>query len=146
MNTTPDQTANAAEIRNLIDAWLQGVRNKDIATIMAHHTPDMIAFDVPEPFQFTSAGEYARHWEKCMEYCVGEQVFEMSEQKITAGDDVAFATGVFRCAGTGKDGQPFECRSRATLGFQKIDGQWNFTHEHHSMPMAMPAEGAESCQ
>lgn len=138
---TPSVSAEAA-IRELISKWEAAAQQKDIEGIMAHHTPDMIAFDVPPPLRFTSAAEYGKHWASFFPMFPGHAVFRTSELKITAGEDVAFATCLTHCGGTQADGTTCEGTARTTLGFQKIDGQWHFTHEHHSMPMSMGEECA----
>lgn len=61
-------------------------------------------------------------------------VFEISELNITAGDDVAFATALIRCAGTEANGDKVELGVRLTIGVGKISGRWTVTHEHHSVP------------
>lgn len=128
---------NEEQIRELITNWASASKNKDIKGIMAYHVPDLIAFDVPEPIQFTDAAAYAKHWESFFPMMTGDVIFDVQELKITAGEDVAFSTCLIRCGGTGPDGKTCEGTSRTTLGFRKIDGQWHFTHEHHSMPMSM---------
>jgi ketosteroid isomerase-like protein len=47
---------------------------------------------------------------------------------------VAFATALMRCAGTEANGDKLELDFRLTVGLKKIDGRWNVTHEHHSIP------------
>jgi ketosteroid isomerase-like protein len=132
---------NEEQIRDLISNWATAAKNKDIKGIMAYHVPDLIAFDAPQPLQFKDAESYARHWESFFPMSTGEMIFEVQELKITAGEDVAFSTSLILCGGTEPNGNKFECTSRTTLGFRKIDGQWHFTHEHHSMPMSMDGCG-----
>jgi ketosteroid isomerase-like protein len=38
-----------AEIRNLIEGWARAVRAKDQEGVLAHHTDDIVRFDVPPP-------------------------------------------------------------------------------------------------
>lgn len=135
---------NEDQIRELIANWAEASKKKDIKGIMAHHVPDLIAFDVPHPIQFKDAASYTKHWESFFPMMSDDFGFEIQELKITAGEDVAFSTSLIRCSGTQPDGTPFEGVSRATLGFRKIDGQWHFTHEHHSMPMSMEGCGAST--
>ena len=41
--------SNESEIRNLIESWAKAVRAKEIDDVLAHHTSDMVMFDVPPP-------------------------------------------------------------------------------------------------
>ncbi len=137
-------STNETQIRELITNWAAAAQKKDIKGIMAYHVPDMIAFDVPNPLQFKDAASYTKHWESFFPMMSEDFAFEIQELKITAGEDVAFSTSLIHCTGTQPDGTPFKGTSRATLGFRKIDGQWHFTHEHHSMPMSMEGCGSSS--
>jgi ketosteroid isomerase-like protein len=60
-------------------------------------------------------------------------IFELSELKITAGSDVAFCTGLIRCAESAS-GKSEELTVRLTVCYRKTDGQWMVMHEHHSEP------------
>ena len=43
-------TTNEHEIRLLIENWAMAVRKGDIDAILAHHSDDMVMYDVPSPF------------------------------------------------------------------------------------------------
>jgi ketosteroid isomerase-like protein len=60
--------------------------------------------------------------------------FELSDIRITAGSDVAFATARGECLGPDDSGKPAELEFRLTIGLRKIDGDWVVEHEHHSVP------------
>ncbi len=55
-------------------------------------------------------------------------MFVIEDLAITAGETVAFATGLLRIGGSK------EPVCRLTLGLKKIDGKWMIAHEHHSAP------------
>jgi len=135
---------NEDQIRELITNWAEAAQKKDIHGIMAYHVPDLIAFDVPHPLQFKDAESYTKHWVSLFPIMGDDIAFDIQELKITAGEDVAFSTSLIRCSGTQPDGTPFEGMSRMTLGFRKINGQWHFAHEHHSMPMSMEGCGVST--
>ena len=50
--------SNEAQIRGLIEAWAKAVRDRDIDAILAHHSGDMVMYDVPAPFQSTGIDAY----------------------------------------------------------------------------------------
>ena len=136
-------TTNETAIRQLIADWEIAARTHDIEGVMAYHTSDMLAFDVPPPDQIKGADAYRKHWETCFTYFQGPGIFEVTELNVTAGEEVAFATCITHCGGTQLNGETCQGTARATLGFRKIDGQWMFTHEHHSMPISMGDETSE---
>jgi ketosteroid isomerase-like protein len=60
--------------------------------------------------------------------------FELSDVRITAGQEVAFATAHGKCFGPNGRGGVEELDFRLTLGPRKSDGRWVIEHEHHSVP------------
>jgi ketosteroid isomerase-like protein len=53
---------------------------------------------------------------------------------ITADGDVAFCRSLNRISGTRTDGEETDVWVRATVGLRRIDGSWQVTHEHSSLP------------
>ncbi len=100
-----------------------------MAGILAHHTEDVVMFDVPEPLQSLGLDAYRQTWELFFRYGSPEpDVFVIEDLHVTAGSDVAFASGLLRIGGSPSP----VCR--LTLGLVKRDGQWFIAHEHHSAP------------
>lgn len=60
--------------------------------------------------------------------------YEVRDLAITAGQDVAFASYLYRVTGTRTDGAVVDMWVRATGGYRKIDGAWTIAHEHQSVP------------
>jgi uncharacterized protein (TIGR02246 family) len=124
------------EIRNLIEDWAKAVRAKDIDGVLAHHTDDMVMFDVPPPVIVEGIDAYRETWPEFFKWQQqGEGSFDIVSLNITAGDDVAFATAVLRCGSKEelkKDNAP---RLRLTVGLRKDNGRWQIAHEHHSFPL-----------
>ena len=127
------EASNKQLIKEIIDNWAKAVRAKDIPAILAHHSPDILLFDVPEPLvQSKGIDAYRISWEQVFYNWYGDDGgFDVTELNITAGDDVAFCTGIINCSGTDK-GQKVHIKVRLTVGLRKIDGRWIITHEHHS--------------
>lgn len=112
------------QIRSVLDAWAQAVRNVDMPAILANHADDMVMFDVPVPLQSRGMDAYRKTWDLFFEYSSGgPDSFNLIEVEITAGDTVAFAHGIL---GIGKS------RLRLTVGLRKENGKWLIAHEHHS--------------
>lgn len=116
-------------IQSLIRSWEQAIQNGDIDGILAHHSESVLMFDVPEPLQSVGIEDYRKTWELFFRYGTpNQEVFVIEDLRITAGDEVAFATGLLRIGGTS------EPVCRLTLGLIRSNDQWKIVHEHHSAP------------
>jgi uncharacterized protein (TIGR02246 family) len=119
-------TDNDKAIRILIERWAAAVRAADMEAILANHADDVVMFDVPEPLQSKGIDAYRATWELFFRYSPGGPgSFDIAELNVTAGDDVAFATGILTIMGS-----PL----RLTVGLRREDGTWLIAHEHHSYP------------
>jgi ketosteroid isomerase-like protein len=132
------QHANKEEIqiKALLEAWADAVRQHDITAILAHHEPDMVMFDLPPPLQCKGIEAYRQTWDLFFRYHKPGAAFDIQELTVTAGQEVAFAVAIMRCGPDSssnpadKDGFLF----RLTVGLRKVDGNWRIAHEHHSVP------------
>lgn len=134
MSVSNSKTTGEARIRERIEAWAKSVRARDIDGIMASHAPDILLFDVRPPVQSRGIDAYRKSWEQFFPWFGDSGIFDISELRVTAGNDVAFCHGLIRCNGTGTSGGKVELVVRLTVCYQKINGQWMVTHEHHSEP------------
>jgi ketosteroid isomerase-like protein len=60
--------------------------------------------------------------------------YEIRDLRISAGGGVGFSHGLNHVSAIRKDGNRLDMWWRSTVGFQKIDGRWQITHEHNSVP------------
>jgi len=127
-------TSDESDIRRLIEAWAAAVRAKNLAGILADHSPDIVMFDVPPPFQSGGIEAYRKTWDVFFNWFQDSGVFNIEEMNITTGQDVAFVTALMRCAGTEPTGERTELPFRLTVDLKKINGRWTVMHEHHSVP------------
>jgi ketosteroid isomerase-like protein len=133
-------TVSEAEIRTLIENWASAVRAQRIDDVLAHHTDDIVMFDVPPPVAVKGIDAYRATWPEFFAWqrAAGGS-FEIVSLDVTAGVDVAFATAVLRCASKEalkKDDTP---KLRLTLGLRREGGAWQIAHEHHSFPLELAA-------
>ena len=128
--------ANVAEVRDLIDAWAEAVRERNLDGVLVSHAEDIVYFDVPPPVQSRGLDAYRRSWvDEFFPWFGASGVFEVDELRVTASADVAFCHGLIRCGGTGPNGgRTDELTVRLTVCLAKIDGRWAVVHEHHSEP------------
>ena len=136
MNDRQHGSADEAAVRTVVESWMAAVRRKDIAGILENHSPDIVMFDVPPPFQSRGIEAYRNTWDPFFSWSCDPVAFDATEMSITAGADVAFVVAAMRCAGPGANGKPESLDFRLTVGLRKIDGRWTITHEHHSVPAA----------
>jgi uncharacterized protein (TIGR02246 family) len=123
-----------AAIRDVIESWTAAVRRRDLGGILENHSPDIVMFDVPPPFQSRGIESYKKTWDVFFSWSSDPVPFDITEMNITAGSDVAFVVATMRCAGPGPHGKQEGLDFRLTIGLRKIDGRWIITHEHHSIP------------
>lgn len=117
------------DIQSLIRSWERAIQNGDMDGILAHHSESVLMFDVPEPLQSVGIEDYRKTWELFFRYgAPSQELFVIEDLRVTAGDEVAFATGLLRIGGSS------EPVCRLTLGVTKRNGQWQIVHEHHSAP------------
>jgi uncharacterized protein (TIGR02246 family) len=126
-----------AAMRRLIEDWAAAVRARDVGGVVAHHTDDVLMFDVPPPVAVRGISAYRETWPAFFEALTqGRAAFDIVELNVTAGETVAFATALLRCDSQqqlAKDSSP---RLRLTIGLRKVGGAWKIAHEHHSFPAA----------
>ena len=125
---------NEAAVREVIVFWTAAVRRRDIEGILENHSSDIVMFDVPPPFQSRGIEAYRKTWDLFFSWSSEPVSFDVSEMRVTAGNDVAFVVATMRCAGPGAGGKSEALDFRLTVGLRKIEGRWSVTHEHHSVP------------
>ncbi|MFI6996013.1 YybH family protein [Nocardia sp. NPDC050175] len=132
--TRTTEATDDADIRGVIDRWVEAFRNRDVDAAMAIHAADTVSFDIAPPLRYVGTDEYRRPWEATFANFTGPIEFEIRELAITIGTDVAFSRSLNRMMGTMRDGQEADLWLRWTACFQKRDGQWLIVHDHSSVP------------
>jgi uncharacterized protein (TIGR02246 family) len=128
-----DSKENEIQIRELVENWAKAVRNRDIETILAHHSDDMVMYDVPKPFQSVGIDAYRKTWDLFFAY-TKPGVFDIQELRIIADENVAFCFAAMKCADKSNGAEFIDLDFRLTIGLKKINDQWTIVHEHHSIP------------
>jgi ketosteroid isomerase-like protein len=124
--TAMTDTSNEHDIRRLVEDWAAAVRASDAEGAVAHHTADIVMFDVPLPLQSRGLEEYRKTWELFFaNNRGGPGSFEVTDLHIAASDNVAFCHALLNIFGS---------TARLTMGLRKERGQWLVAHEHHSYP------------
>lgn len=122
------------EIRRLIEAWAAAVHSGDIDRVMRDHVDDIVMFDVPPPDDGVRGSDaYRATWPPFFEW-QQRALFEIVELDVTAGEDVAYAWALLRCAEPQQLAAEPDQRLRLTVGLRREGGRWQVAHEHHSFP------------
>ncbi len=116
-------------VRERIVNWARAISSGDRAGILAHHASDLLMFDFPAPV-VEGIAAYDRTWDFFFANPKGPISFVPHDLRVTAGEDVAFASCLVRCDGTSGG----HVDLRLTVGLRKVAGEWTVIHEHHSVP------------
>jgi uncharacterized protein (TIGR02246 family) len=123
------RTSNEATIRALTEAWARAVRAKDMKGVLAHHTDDIVMFDVPMPLQSKGMKEYRKTWELFFDHNPGgPRSFNVTELRIVASESVAYCHALVKI---------YDSKVRVTMGLRKEGRKWLIAHEHHSYPVEL---------
>jgi ketosteroid isomerase-like protein len=125
---------NEMQVRTLIENWVKAVNEKDTDAILAHHSTDIVMYDLPGPLQSVGIEAYRKTWDLFFGCNMDLGSFMVQDLHITADERVAFCFSTMKCQGRDKNGKVEELDFRLTVGLKKINNQWTFTHEHHSIP------------
>ncbi|HVZ98161.1 MAG TPA: nuclear transport factor 2 family protein [Chitinophagaceae bacterium] len=132
-NNLTNTKENEIQIRQLVENWAQAVRNKDIETILAHHSADIVMYDVPKPFKSVGLDAYRKTWDTFFAFTkLG--VFDIQQLHVIADENVAFCFAEMKCADKSNSAEFIELDFRLTIGLKKINNEWTIVHEHHSVP------------
>lgn len=135
MNT--QRESDGAQLRWHIEGMAAAIAAKDAETLRRIYAPDVVSFDVEAPLQHLGVDAKMKNWERV--FTVFREVdYEVRDLALTVGADVAFGHMFGRLRGTLMSGAVTEGTwVRATLCFQKLDGQWRIAHDQASVPIEM---------
>jgi uncharacterized protein (TIGR02246 family) len=137
MTTQGTKAADEAAVRALIENIAKACRAKDATAVTANYAPNVLAFDVINPLQYTGADAAAKRATEWFASWQGAIAYEIHDLSIAAGDDTAFCHSLNQVNGTKADGQKVDMWWRATVCCRKLDGKWMVTHLHSSVPFDM---------
>ena len=133
--TADNQNAEgAARIRAIIYERVEGIGNKDGRALVVNHAPEAVIFDVLDPLHYRGAETVRERAEKWLAGYATPIGYEVRDLDIVAGGDVAFCRYLYRVSGTTNEGGEVDMWVRATVCFQKNEGEWQIVHAHQSVP------------
>ena len=130
-----DAAAEEIAIRCVIDAWTQGLHDKDAEAVAACLGGDLVVYSLAPPLTAPDDdGEGLAAWFGTWSSPIG---YAFRDLAIAAAGDVAFAHGLAHMTGTKTDGETPDLWFRCTLGLRKLSGAWKIVHQHESVPFLM---------
>ena len=129
------QATDEAQIRFILDEWVNALQVKDIDKIMSLYSPEVVTFDVVPPLQYAGSEAYGKSFRRMFDAFRGVIAFETRDLSIAVGAGVAFSHSLVRTCGTMKSGRETDRWLRRTVCLRKISGKWLITHEHVSVPV-----------
>jgi ketosteroid isomerase-like protein len=133
------------QIRRLVAEKAAGVRVKDPETMTAAYAREVVMFNLAPPLRQPADARDPKPVEAWLATFEGPMDLEVRDLAITVSGDVAFCTSLNCLRATPRGAtERFELWHRVTLGLRKIDGAWQITHEHESVPFEMDGSGRAS--
>ncbi len=129
--STATDSTEEAKVRERLEAWADAVRRHDLDGVAAHHSADVVYFDVSPPTQVRGIRGYIASWSPFFAYLGETGGFDLDEVRIIAGTDVAFIHAILLVRG---ETETSPASVRLTVGLRKLAGEWTIIHEHHSVP------------
>lgn len=122
------------QVQRIVAARCHAVFKGDATGIVKDVAENVVIFDVVGAMFAvgkSAALERARQWLASYD---GPPLWEIENLNVAAGDDVAFCHCISRARGTLKTQVEVDMWFRTTLGFQKLNNQWQIVHDHSSEP------------
>src|SRR5579862_8360359 len=90
MTVEDNKKNDEAEIKRVIESWVEALRARDIDRVMSIYAPDLVSFDIVPPLRYVGADTYRKHWQESWSSLQGPMGYEVADLDITVSDDVAF--------------------------------------------------------
>jgi len=141
MNTPLENTSESvqlgdkAQIENVVTAWAEGIRTKDIEVVVRQFIGEPVNFFLAPPLVGEEPlRQNLAEWFATFE---GGIHYEIRGLEIFVGQDVGWCRALNHLSGTKTDGQQTDLWFRVTLGFTKTESGWKIAHVHESVPFLM---------
>jgi uncharacterized protein (TIGR02246 family) len=122
------------QIRALLDERVRAIRDRDAQALTSVCAPDVVSFDALPPLQRLGAEAVRARAEEWLGWYDGPVGYDIRDLRITAGDDTAFASYLYRVTGTMTNGSTVDMWVRSTVCLRKSGNDWLIAHEHTSVP------------
>jgi ketosteroid isomerase-like protein len=123
-----------AGVHHWIDDFTRAFEARDTKAVMALYAPDVIAYDVIPPLQYTGSEAYAKDWATYFAGYKGPLAIEYRDLHIYTSGDLALVICLEHVTGTLNNGQSSSIWLRTTAGLRRVNGRWLDFHDHVSVP------------
>ena len=131
----PAQSSAAeAGVHHWLDDFTRAFQARNTKAVMALYAPDIIAYDVVPPLQYTGIESYGKDFDTFFSQYKGPLSLEYRNVHIYSSGDLAVLTCLERVSGTLTNGQPSALWLRDTSVFRRVNGRWLDVHDHVSVP------------
>ena len=130
-------SASRQEIKNLLDAKIKAIYDRDLEGLLSNYPPDVVTFDLMSPLQNNTRDAIKKRLENWFAGYESPISQEIANLEIAVSGDIAYSHCLTRTYGTNAKGEDMDMWYRTTDGYRKIDGKWFITHEHNSEPINM---------
>jgi ketosteroid isomerase-like protein len=133
------------EILEMYKGWAHCMNKEFNASIEPgrkfYNFDDVVTFDI---YGYTGRGKFKPHFDETFHY-FSNSTFQIKDLEVFAtSPTTGYATMYQRLiGGKSDDGKAFEMTYRITGITQKVDGRWQWVHEHVSFPVNMATMQAD---
>ena len=132
-------SVNESEIAAVVEAWAEGIRQKNVDAVAKCFTEHPVGFYLAPPLQADEAlRENLTAWFASFDGSIG---YEIRDLTISASGDVAWCHALNRLTGMKTDGERTDLWFRLTLGLKRCNDEWKIAHAHESVPFLMDGSG-----
>jgi uncharacterized protein (TIGR02246 family) len=136
-----------SELRAIVDERVAAVAAKDPEPLAVRQHPDIVMFNVLPPLRSRGNAAVEDATSAWFDAYASDIGYEVRDLRVTVDGDVGFCSFLYHVTGVLKAGGEVDMWVRATLGCQRIDGQWFIVHDHESVPFdAATGEALTSLQ
>ena len=122
------------QIRALLDERARAIHDRDAQSLTSVCASDVVSFDALPPLQRLGAEAVRARAEEWLGWYDGPVGYRIRDLRITAGDDTALASYLYRVTGTMTNGSMVDMWVRSTVCLRKSGNDWLIAHEHTSVP------------
>ena len=125
-----------SEIKGLMNKLIEAIKSKNPGALKLIYAQNVVSFDVQPPLHALGGEAKLKNWDDAFALFQLPINYEIRKLKITSGNDIAFCHCFARLDGKLNNGKTIlGFWVRATLCFQKINGNWLIVHDHVSAPL-----------
>lgn len=132
--TPATRSSSEDRIRALLEERVRAIHNKDAQALTNACAPDIVSFDALPPLQRLGADAVRARAEEWLGWYDSPVGYDIRDLRIAAGEDMAFASYLYRVTGTMTNSTTVDMWLRSTVCLRRANGEWLIAHEHTSVP------------